>query len=283
MALTGTIWAQFSNGFFCRAQVTCGSLFLAAIYERLYPGTAPGQFSHRHDTRLSDLSLLACRWHDHTNMKKYLQLIIIIECTLCYLPTLAEQAQQLTWEDLVPSGQQSEDPFANMTQEQKDLAFWVIYIRESLLDRMQEDRDGLMDELKKATRELEDAGIDIDKVIAERQKIRRSIVSELNGKRIRMAGHLLPLEFSGTKTTEFLLVPYVGACIHALPPPPNQIVHVKTAPMNGYMIKKLYEIVWVTGIIMAKSMVKELYYVDGSDNINIGYAMQATQIEPYKK
>ena len=216
-------------------------------------------------------------------MKKYLLLIIIIACTICYLPALAEKTRLVSWEDLVPAGQQSEDPFANMTQKQKDLALWVIYIRESLLDNVQEERDGLMDELKKANNELEAAGIDIEKVIAERQKIRQSIVGELNGQRIRMAGYLLPLELTGTKTTEFLLVPYVGACIHAPPPPPNQVVHVKTAPGNGYRVRKLFETVWVTGKIATKSMVRELYYVDGSDDIDIGYTMQANRIEPYKE
>ena len=43
-----------------------------------------------------------------------------------------------------------------------------------------------------------------------------------------MPGYLLPLEFSGKLVSEFLLVPWVGACIHTPPPPPNQIVHVKT-------------------------------------------------------
>ena len=29
-----------------------------------------------------------------------------------------------------------------------------------------------------------------------------------------------------TSVQQFLLVPYVGACIHVPPPPPNQIVYV---------------------------------------------------------
>ena len=49
----------------------------------------------------------------------------------------------------------------------------------------------------------------------------------LDGKTIRIPGYVLPLEFSGSKVTEFLLVPWVGACIHTPPPEPNQIVYVK--------------------------------------------------------
>ena len=45
----------------------------------------------------------------------------------------------------------------------------------------------------------------------------------------------------------------------------------------------MYEPVWVSGEISVKSMVKDLYLVDGSTGVNIGYTMQASQIEPYKK
>jgi hypothetical protein len=45
----------------------------------------------------------------------------------------------------------------------------------------------------------------------------------------------------------------------------------------------MYEPVWVSGEIFAKSMVKNLYLVDGSSGVDIGYSMQANQIEPYKE
>ncbi len=38
---------------------------------------------------------------------------------------------------------------------------------------------------------------------------------------------MLPLEMSGPKAVEFLLVPTVEACAHTPPPPPpNQLVYV---------------------------------------------------------
>ena len=42
----------------------------------------------------------------------------------------------------------------------------------------------------------------------------------------RVPGYMVPLEDNLEEVTEFLLVPYPGACIHVPPPPPNQIVHV---------------------------------------------------------
>jgi hypothetical protein len=51
----------------------------------------------------------------------------------------------------------------------------------------------------------------------------------LDGQNIRLPGYIVPLEVSEEgRTTEFLLVPYFGACIHVPPPPSNQIVHVKS-------------------------------------------------------
>lgn len=112
---------------------------------------------------------------------------------------------------------------------------------------------------------------------------RTSVVKALNGQQVRIPGYFLPLELSDTKITEFLLVPYIGACIHVPPPPPNQIVHVRTLQKKGYSSNNLYEPVWVTGVITAKSMVKDLYLADGSSGVNIGYKMQAKRIEPYKE
>src|SRR6187549_1707175 len=49
----------------------------------------------------------------------------------------------------------------------------------------------------------------------------------LDGKSVRIPGYMVPLEDDSEIVSEFLLVPYVGACIHTPPPPPNQIVQVK--------------------------------------------------------
>ena len=53
------------------------------------------------------------------------------------------------------------------------------------------------------------------------------VVTELDGKRVRIGGYVVPLDFEATTVKEFLLVPFVGACIHVPPPPANQIIYVK--------------------------------------------------------
>ena len=54
------------------------------------------------------------------------------------------------------------------------------------------------------------------------------VVSSLNGSRIRIPGFIVPLENQRGQVTEFLLVPYFGACIHT-PPPPLQSDHSRAA------------------------------------------------------
>lgn len=215
-------------------------------------------------------------------MKKHIQTSIIIACSMICFSALAEQARQLVWDDLIPAHLVAEDPIAKLTQDQQDIVYWVIYMLETLPKRGPETEeyykeiDGTLPSLRKA-------GIDIKKVLAKRKEIRTSIVEALNGQLVRIPGYILPLEVSGTKVTEFLLVPSVGACIHVPPPPPNQIIYVKTEKNEGYTSDKLYEPVWVTGVIAAKSLVKDLFLVDGTTGINIGYTMQANKIEPYKQ
>jgi hypothetical protein len=75
------------------------------------------------------------------------------------------------------------------------------------------------------------------------------VVADLDGKRVRIGGYVVSLDFDSTRVKEFLLVPFVGACIHVPPPPANQIVYVKSAP--GFEVAGMFDPVWVTGILKA--------------------------------
>ncbi|MBT2323003.1 DUF3299 domain-containing protein [Variovorax paradoxus] len=67
---------------------------------------------------------------------------------------------------------------------------------------------------------------------------------EMNGVEVKIPGFIVPLEESKGEVTEFLLVPYFGACIHTPPPPANQILHVR--PRHGAKFRAM-DTVWVTG------------------------------------
>ncbi len=218
-----------------------------------------------------------------TVLKSYVITIIVLIYTLGCFPVAAGQLKQLTWDDLVPAHLLSDDPLADLSEEQKQLAYKVIDLLESLPPRGEPDTEEFYKEVDQAIPILKKAGIEIDQLMANRKQFRTAIVEALNGQQVRIPGYLLPLEVSADKSTEFLLVPYVGACIHVPPPPPNQIVYVKTDSKKGYKVKNLFQPVWVNGIITAQSMEKDLYLVDGSAGVDIGYSIKAARIEPYKE
>ncbi len=91
--------------------------------------------------------------------------------------------------------------------------------------------------------------------------------TDLEGRDVTLSGYLLPLTFDGMAVTEFLLVPYVGACIHVPPPPANQIVLV--AATRGVEIRGLFDAVRVTGRLAVTAVKTDLaevgYRIDNAD------------------
>ncbi|HNC52569.1 MAG TPA: DUF3299 domain-containing protein [Accumulibacter sp.] len=99
------------------------------------------------------------------------------------------------------------------------------------------------------------------------------VESSLRGRRIRIAGFLVPLERKGEEVSEFLLVPYFGACIHTPPPPANQIIHVVSAkPLKG---AQSMDPVWVSGTL-------EIGRAESAFGTS-GYRMRAELVAPYTR
>jgi hypothetical protein len=70
-------------------------------------------------------------------------------------------------------------------------------------------------------------------------------VSAMDDTAVRLPGYVVPLEEVKGELSEFLLVPYFGACIHSPPPAANQIVHVRALrPVKGV---RSMDTVWVSG------------------------------------
>ncbi|MFC3615773.1 DUF3299 domain-containing protein [Lutimaribacter marinistellae] len=95
---------------------------------------------------------------------------------------------------------------------------------------------------------------------------------ELDGALVRLPGYLLPLELTAAGVTSFVLVPYVGACIHVPPPPPNQLVFVEAQKPwpNG----SLWEPILVTGRLTAQ--------MQSTAVAEIGHSLSATDIERFR-
>lgn len=120
------------------------------------------------------------------------------------------------------------------------------------------DGDALAEEMMKALREVLDSA---------------PTVPSLDGALIRLPGFIVPLEQSRDGISEFLLVPYHGACIHTPPPPANQIVHVRTErPLKGFQSMSA---VWVTGVLKTERK-------DSGMGVS-GYSLALSAAEPYRK
>jgi hypothetical protein len=200
----------------------------------------------------------------------------------------AEIARKLTWDQLVPVGQALDDPTIGLNPGQR-------FDLETILSVSEQRKRGLINDVDDDVElevELRDKlgkeGLDVDELVrrydtflAELQ-IRNDMVDEtLDGQLIKIPGYILPLEFDGVAVEEFLLVPYVGACIHVPAPPKNQMVMVRLK--QSYAIMDMYEPVWITGRIKARGVTASVGVSDGKINVSTGYTMEDTQVEPYRE
>jgi len=208
--------------------------------------------------------------------------VLLIAAAVCAVA--ADEPRQIMWKDLGPPTDQS---FSRLSKLQALQLSDVADVRDRKERGEKVNAIDLEDE-RATVRKLQEAGFDVDAMLAKRKEYMdgskqrsRSVNAALDGQTVRMPGYILPLEFAGKEVTEFLLVPYVGACIHTPPPPPNQIVHVKTdKPVANVTV---FSAVWVTGRLTAVATKKTLSLVDGASDINVGYALQAKEVEIYKQ
>jgi hypothetical protein len=148
--------------------------------------------------------------------------------------------QEIGWDDLIPPG----------------------YRPDEILDKF--NVDGLEDDDPRAQEAMKAVKAAWDKA---------PVVKEMDGKTVKLPGYVVPLEGDGKEVSEFLLVPYYGACIHVPPPPANQTVYVDAQKINA-KVKRLFDTVWVTGRIKIEKTSSEL--------AEAGYSISALKVEPYE-
>ena len=159
---------------------------------------------------------------------------------LVALPLWAAEPRDLTWSEMIPADAPAEVP--NMKP----------------LHDLSQMSDALSAESAPAARQ------DLPNA---------PVVQNLDGQAIRLPGYIVPLEVNEQgRTTEFLLVPYFGACIHVPPPPSNQIVHVRSE--IGVKLEELYQPYWIEGALQVKASTSEL--------ADAGYQMDAQKIYVYE-
>ena len=109
------------------------------------------------------------------------------------------------------------------------------------------------------------------KVEAMRAKRGTELNTKLNNSNVEISGYLLPLNFEQGKANEFLLVPWVGACIHTPAPPKNQIIFVKTKDWMDAV--ELFDPVMLSGKLSVEEQISDLFLGDGTTQINTGYSI----------
>lgn len=94
----------------------------------------------------------------------------------------------------------------------------------------------------------------------------------MDGRKVRIPGYVVPLEEGKAGLSEFLLVPYFGACIHSPPPPSNQIIHV--LPRSVAKGLRSMDVVWIDGTL--KTLRTDSFMGASS------YRMDAEAVLPYE-
>ena len=156
---------------------------------------------------------------------------------------MADDARELSWDDLVPDTATIEDP-----------ADLELPIQEDFFDEQ-----NWQDDSKEET--------------FSPPVYPTGVVRELDGALVKIPGYVVPLEVSEEgKVSEFLLVPYFGACIHFPPPPANQIVYIKAEePID---LESTWAPIWVTGELSTDFRETDLAHA--------GYTMVAEATEVYE-
>lgn len=171
--------------------------------------------------------------------------------------------ETLVWEDLMPEGEDQvlEELYTAFYQEQEKL----IRNQTSLLQASKAS-----DTPERDVVSLIGEGSELDTM---EQIGTYNVVADLDGLTVRLPGYVVPLDFkASSEYTEFLLVPYFGACLHTPPPPPNQIVFVKSA--EAAKIVDINEPVWIEGVMKTGQF--------GSDLGNSAYELTLSKLEPYE-
>ena len=107
--------------------------------------------------------------------------------------------------------------------------------------------------------------------LTSEQPASSGVRTDWNGQIVRLPGFIVPIDYKGSGVTAFILVPYVGACVHVPPPPANQLVFVTTE--TPYESDGLFEPVNVIGMFGVSSLRTHI--------ADIGYALSADEILPY--
>jgi hypothetical protein len=188
----------------------------------------------------------------------------------------------IDWATLRPDVPEEDDSFAALPEDLLEA------LRGLVKSRVLEARgfpvtDGVRQQRAEWARLFAAYGVAVDELLARRDAIvaaRRAAAEAgmpaLDGTAVQLRGYLVPVATQGDRVTEFLLVPDVGACSHAQPPPPNQVVRLRVEP--ALPAPGLYAPAVVSGTLRLRLETKPVYLLDGERDIGSHYAIDAATV-----
>ncbi|MDW4496413.1 DUF3299 domain-containing protein [Sulfitobacter sp. D35] len=190
---------------------------------------------------------------------------------------VADTPDHVLWDDLAPLSVPYDDPFLEMSYKQKD------DLRTVFKASQKHDDPTLATAAEASRARLSADGYDADRLLEQRLVVmerRREeatgVTSSFLGKSVTLDGYVLPLRGDKGYVYSFLLVPWVGACIHTPPPPPNQMIRVDVP--DGIKIDEAFHAVRLRGVLEHAPTVSNLFLVDGQRVVEASYTLNNATI-----
>lgn len=191
--------------------------------------------------------------------------------------TPAAAIDRLDWESLRPAAAPVDNPFERLTPQQTE------WITEIALGRLMQAR-GRPVSAEAAARQaalaatLAAEGLDAeqllrqrDALIAQRRAAAQAPVPAVAGREVRLVGHLVPASADGATVTDWLFVPWAGACSHTALPA-NQIVRIPAKDLAEADRHGTQPLV-LTGRIDVHEQESQLRLVDGELLLRSAYVV----------
>lgn len=195
----------------------------------------------------------------------------------------AEASDELDWHSLRPAAAPADNPFDRLTPQQTE------WITEIALGRLMQAR-GRPASAEAAARQaalaatLAAEGLDAehllrqrDALIAQRRAAAQSPVPAVAGRQVRLVGHLVPASADGATVTDWLFVPWAGACSHTALPA-NQIVRIPAQDLADADRHGPTPFV-LTGRIDVREQESRLRIVDGELPLRSAYVIRDPKLD----
>ncbi|MEL6552991.1 MAG: DUF3299 domain-containing protein [Cyanobacteria bacterium J06621_11] len=217
----------------------------------------------------------------------------LLSCVFVLSSTAPASAQTtVTWEDLQAQSTHLRNPYEHLTTTQTYQLSDLYQLREWIKVNQPEPESFERQELQRLEELFAAEGIDTHELLKEADAAKaywaaqsRVTNTDITETLVLIDGYVLPLGTNAgqignqkTQINEFLLVPYVGACIHVPAPPPNQMVYIKTA--EAVDNPGIFSPVQVEGELQTHEGSYELFQIDGSRIVDVSYKMNLRAITP---